>query len=138
MPESWGAVTAASCTATILTACIMETTALQLDKIAADLASETALTLATMSHWTLKQNIIYAARCMCAGLFLQIEIGVQNFVVGEFFYMTGASSVSHSRIFLAQYPPRVANLAQLHKSQLHAVRAFSSVSDAPLLPCRIE
>ena len=36
-----------------VTVCIMETTVLQLDKITAYHASETALTLATMAHWTL-------------------------------------------------------------------------------------
>ncbi len=59
-----------------VTAGIVEATALKLDKIAAEHASETALTLATMAHWTLIQNIIFAARCICAGLFPQIEIGV--------------------------------------------------------------
>ncbi len=59
-----------------VTACIMQTTALQLDEIAANHASETALTLATMAHRTSIQNIIYAARCMCSCLFPQIDICV--------------------------------------------------------------
>ncbi len=67
LPESWGAVTAGvGCimhcdnlvvleilgSIIFVTACIMETTALQLDTIVADHASETALTIATMAHWT--------------------------------------------------------------------------------------